>query len=78
MILKNKKFWRYLSITSIFIFLIIWVIRFFPIGEEYISMGLQSFFVILYLIADLQFHRILVSEKNVKIQQLEFALNKKE
>ena len=78
MILKNKKFWRYLSLISIFTFLILWIIRLFPIGEEYISMGFQNIFVIIYLISELRYHRILVSEKNAKIQELELALKKEE
>ena len=78
MILKNKKFWRYTSLSAMAIFMLSLIARFFPIGKEYISMTVQNIFVIIYLISELRYHRILVSEKNAKIQELELVLKKKE
>lgn len=78
MIVKSKKIWSYTSLSALLIFMLLLIARFFPIGKEYISMDFQNIFVIIYFITELQHHRILVSEKNAKIQELEFALKNKE
>lgn len=56
--------------------MILWIARLFPLGEKYISMDLQNIFVIIYFITELRHHRILVREKNAKIQELELKLQK--
>ena len=56
--------------------MILWIARLFPLGEKYISMDLQNIFVIIYFITQLQHHRIMVIEKNAKIQELELKLQK--
>ncbi|WP_121665914.1 hypothetical protein [Mesonia aquimarina] len=78
MILKNKKFWRYMSLSAMAIFMLLLIARFFPIGKEYISMTVQNIFIVVYFIAEAKYQRLLVSEKNAKIQELELVLKKKE
>jgi len=78
MILKNKKFWSYISLSAMAIFMLLLIARFFPIGKEYISMTVQNIFVVVYFIGEAKYQRLLVSEKNAKIQELKLALKKRE
>jgi hypothetical protein len=71
-----KKILKTVSIVSIILFFVSWILCQFNLLNEFNSSDFTIFFAIIYLFVSLKYFQIEVKDKNAEIQDLKFELKK--
>ncbi len=71
-----KKISNIVSIVSITIFMILFILKFFDVLKDINTIDFRNMFVLIYLVSRLKYLELEIKDKNKKIKNLKSKINK--